>query len=59
MTLVVINNDRAAAQQLTIGEATQRYTLDAENLGDGTVRLNGAERAIGEKAAAGLFVKPA
>ena len=23
-----------------------------------TVRLNGAERAIGEKAAAGLFVKP-
>ena len=24
-----------------------------------TVRLNGTERAIGEKAAAGLFVKPA
>jgi DtxR family Mn-dependent transcriptional regulator len=27
--------------------------------GQMTVRLNGAERAIGEKAAAGLFVKPA
>jgi hypothetical protein len=26
--------------------------------GQMTVRLNGAERAIGEKAAAGLFVKP-
>ena len=26
--------------------------------GQMTVRLNGAERAIGEKAAAGLFVRP-
>ncbi len=27
-------------------------------VGQVTVRLNGAERAIGEKAAAGLFVRP-
>jgi hypothetical protein len=46
VTLLVINNDRDAPQQLAIGQATQRYTLDAVDLGDGAVRLNGATLAL-------------
>jgi hypothetical protein len=46
VTLLVINNDRNAPQQLAIAQATQRYTLDAIDLGDGTVRLNGATLAL-------------
>jgi hypothetical protein len=46
VTLLVINNDRDAPHQLTIAQATQRYTLDSVSLGDGTVRLNGATLAL-------------
>ena len=42
---------------VTGGEIEVRDTQPAA--GQLTVRLNGADRAIGEKAAAGLFVKPA
>ena len=48
VVLLVINNDRDARQQLTIAQATQRYTLDAVDLGDGTVRLNGATLALAD-----------
>jgi DtxR family transcriptional regulator, Mn-dependent transcriptional regulator len=35
-------------------------TVELEGGGDGfTVKVNGGERAIGAKAAAGLFVRPA
>jgi hypothetical protein len=46
VTLLVINNDREAAHELTMAEAARRYTLDAANLDDGTVRLNGATLAL-------------
>jgi DtxR family transcriptional regulator, Mn-dependent transcriptional regulator len=39
------------------GEIEVRETQPAA--GQMTVRLNGTERAVGEKAAAGLFVRPA
>jgi Glycosyl hydrolase family 79, N-terminal domain len=48
VTLLVINNDRDVPQQLTIAQSTQRYTLDAVDLGDGTVRLNGATLALAD-----------
>ena len=48
VTLLVINNDRDAPHQLTMAAATQRYTLDAANLADGAVRLNGAALALAD-----------
>jgi Glycosyl hydrolase family 79, N-terminal domain len=45
-TLLVINIDRDASHDLTIAQATQRYTLDAADLEDGVVRLNGATLAL-------------
>jgi Glycosyl hydrolase family 79, N-terminal domain len=46
VSLLVINADRVASHALTIAEPTQRYTLDAANLEDGSVRLNGATLAL-------------
>ena len=41
VTLLVINNDRDAAQTLTLPTRSERYTLDAAELQDIAVRLNG------------------
>jgi hypothetical protein len=41
VTLLVINNDRTTTRVLTLPEAAERYTLDAANLQDSIVRLNG------------------
>jgi hypothetical protein len=41
VTLLVINTDRDTARSLTLPDASERFTLDAANLQDGTVRLNG------------------
>ncbi len=46
VALLVINTDRHKAHDLTIADVTQRYTLDAANLEDGIVRLNGATLAL-------------
>jgi Glycosyl hydrolase family 79, N-terminal domain len=39
--LLVINTDRSAVRGLKLAVASERYTLDAAKLDDGTVRLNG------------------
>jgi hypothetical protein len=41
VALLIINNDRNVAQTLVLSEASERYTLDAETLQGGAVRLNG------------------
>jgi uncharacterized membrane protein YkvA (DUF1232 family) len=41
MTLLLINNDRDASQTLTVPTRSERYTLDAAELQDIAVRLNG------------------
>jgi uncharacterized membrane protein YkvA (DUF1232 family) len=41
VTLLVINNDRDAARTLTLPARSERYTLDAAELQDIAVRLNG------------------
>ena len=41
VTLLVINNDRNAARTLTLPDTSERYTLDAAELQDIAVRLNG------------------
>jgi len=41
VSLLVINSDRSAPHSLMLPAASERYTLDAANLQDGTVRLNG------------------
>jgi heparanase len=46
VALLVINADRNAPHSLTIANASQRYTLDAANLQDVTVRLNGNMLAL-------------
>jgi hypothetical protein len=48
VALLVINTDRDAPHDLTITGATQRYTLEAADLQDGSVRLNGAALALTE-----------
>jgi hypothetical protein len=48
VTLLVINNDRDAPHQLAVAQPSQRYILDAVDLGDGTVRLNGATLALAD-----------
>ena len=45
--LLVINTDRDAARALKLASASARYTLDAANLNDGTVRLNGHALELG------------
>lgn len=47
VTLLAINTDRATPRDLTLSEASQRYTLDAGNLRDASVRLNGRTLALG------------
>ena len=41
VTLLVINTGRDTARSLTLADASERFTLDAASLQDGTVRLNG------------------
>jgi hypothetical protein len=41
VALLVINTDRDAPHSLKMADASERYTLDAANLLDATVRLNG------------------
>jgi hypothetical protein len=41
VSLLIINNDRDAPHSLTLTGGSQRYTLDAPNVQDGTVHLNG------------------
>jgi hypothetical protein len=42
VSLLVINTDRDASHSLTLPTTSERFTLDAANLKDTTVRLNGA-----------------
>ncbi len=42
VSLLVINSDRSAPHSLMFPAASERYTLDAANLQDVTVRLNGS-----------------
>jgi hypothetical protein len=48
VALLVINTDRDAPHGLTMTDATQRYTLDAASLEDGSVRLNGIALSLTE-----------
>ncbi|HTD86660.1 MAG TPA: hypothetical protein VK850_08790 [Candidatus Binatia bacterium] len=41
VAVLVINSDSHASRTLTVPSASNRYTLDAADLRDGTVRLNG------------------
>jgi heparanase len=47
VVLLVINNDRRASHSLKLPVASERYMLDAANLQDATVRLNGGVLALG------------
>jgi heparanase 1 len=47
VTVLAINNDRAAARTIAMPAASERYTLSAPNLEDRSVRLNGKELALG------------
>jgi len=46
VTLLVINNDRSNTQMLTLPNGSERYTLDAANLQDVAVRLNGTRLSL-------------
>jgi hypothetical protein len=46
VTLLVINTDRDAPHALRLAAASERFTLDATNLQDATVRLNGRALAL-------------
>jgi len=46
VSLLVINSDRSAPHSLMFPAASERYTLDAANLQDVTVRLNGSALAL-------------
>lgn len=48
VTLLVINNDRQQTRALMLPVASQRYTLDAAQLNDKTVRLNEQPLALRE-----------
>jgi glycosyl hydrolase family 79 len=48
VALLVINNDRNAARTLVVPESSERYTLDAASLQDGTIRLNGTTLSLDE-----------
>jgi hypothetical protein len=47
VALLVINTDRDAPHSLKMADASERYTLDAANLLDATVRLNGDTLTLG------------
>lgn len=47
VALLVINNDRHKAHDLSLPLPSERYTLDAENLDDRSVRLNGQTLTLG------------
>jgi heparanase len=46
VSLLVINTDRAVAHHLMLAGAALRYTLDAADLSDGEIRLNGTALAL-------------
>ena len=46
-SILVINPDRSLPQALVLASASERFTLGADNLRDGTVRLNGAPLELG------------
>jgi heparanase len=46
VTLLVINTDRDASHTLELGNDSERYTLDAADLLDAQVRLNGSPLAL-------------
>jgi Glycosyl hydrolase family 79, N-terminal domain len=46
VALLAINTDRDASHSLKMAEASERYTIDAANLQDATVRLNGHTLAL-------------
>jgi len=47
VAMLVINTDRAAAQDLELATATDRYTLTAPKLDGAIVQLNGTELKLG------------
>jgi Glycosyl hydrolase family 79, N-terminal domain len=47
VTLLVINTDRNASHSLKIANVSERFTLDAANLQDSTLRLNGNALTLG------------
>jgi hypothetical protein len=47
VALLAINTDRNASHSLKMAEASERYTIDAANLQDATVRLNGHALTLG------------
>jgi len=47
VALLVINNDRQKERQLSLPQPSERYTLDAADLEDGHVRLNGHVLSLG------------
>jgi hypothetical protein len=47
VTLLVINTDRNASHSLKIANVSERFTLDAANLQDSTLRLNGNPLTLG------------
>ncbi len=49
VSLLVINTSSNAPHALMLSSASERYTLDAANLRDGTVRLNGRTLELGIK----------
>jgi heparanase len=46
VSLLVINTDRVAPHQLMLASAALRYTLDAADLNDADIRLNGTTLAL-------------
>jgi hypothetical protein len=65
VAILVINADTSASRTLMLGSASERYTLDAADVADGAVRLNGGKlqleanddfpRMAGEQLAAGAL----
>lgn len=47
VALLVLNTDRSAAKSLAIDAAAERYTLTADELESGRVKLNGRELRLG------------
>jgi hypothetical protein len=47
VALLAINTDRNATHSLKMAEASERYTIDAANLQNATVRLNGDTLTLG------------
>jgi len=47
VTLLVVNADRNAAQELTVSTPSERYTMTENNLQSTRVDLNGSELKLG------------